>query len=247
MKWGLNQHIDESWLHCCPDSTFSSAKESSSTCLLWQSPSLGTRLASRNRISKHNSPAVPYPETSPLSSGSPLLQGGLVWGPLMWPELLVPSFSHPLGLLFKLLIGASAFHPWCLHLINLCLCLITWQALWNRGNHFKSQFCPWYMEEDQVTSGSDFLPVKWMAVLFWRVAEVAKSYASTQHKQKRVNIQTCHWGQEAFSTTFPTKQSWKQGFLVLRFPLCDRGVLISPWEWSSDNMLYSNFPGQACL
>lgn len=157
------------------------------------------------------------------------------------------NFSHPLGLLFRLLIGASAFHPWCLHLINLCLCLITWQVLWNRGNHFKSQFCPWYMEEDQVTSGSDFLPVKWMAVLFWRVAGVAKSYASTQHKQKRVNIQTCHWGQEASSTTFPTKQSWKQGFLVLQFPLCDTGVLIFPWEWSNDNMFCSNFPGQACL
>lgn len=97
MKWCLNQHINESWLHCYLDSPFSSAKESSSTCLLWQSPSPGTRMASRNRISKHNSPAVHYPETSPLSSGSPLLQGGLLWGPIMWPELLVPSFSHPIG------------------------------------------------------------------------------------------------------------------------------------------------------
>lgn len=94
---------------------------------------------------------------------------------------------------------------------------------------------------------SDFLPVKWMVVLFWRVAGVAKSYASTQHKQKRVNIQTCHWGQEASSTTSPTKQSWKQGLLVLQFPLCDRGVLISPWEWSNDTILCSNFSGQPCL
>lgn len=208
---GLNQHNDESLtLHCY---TSSSAKEASSTCLLWQSSFTRDQEDLQEQDLQTPQSCSTLSCNITPSSGSPLLQGGLIWGPLMGQELLVPScytFWSPCP-------RSTLVH---LHSVP-SVCVSWWkQMMGSQGKHFKSQVYPCYMTETQVTSGHDFLPVRWRQWLhvFWRVVEVAKSYASTQLKQslpiaaQGVNIKACHWGQEAWlasSTTFPTKSSWK--------------------------------------